>query len=135
MKYALITGANKGIGLETAKQLLQQDYFVFLASRDAQRGQEALDHLRAQGLTQVELVLMDVTDQESIQTARQTIGQRVQALDALINNAGVPSPMPQTPLDTAIADYERVMNTNYLGAVAVTQTFMNLLWQSPTLAL
>jgi len=131
MKTVLITGANKGIGLETAKQLLEQDYFVFLASRDSQRGQEALNHLRAQGFTHVELVLMDVTNQDSIQAARQTIGQRIQALDALINNAGVPSPMPQTPLETDTADYKRVMETNYLGAVAVTQTFMDLLEQSP----
>jgi NAD(P)-dependent dehydrogenase (short-subunit alcohol dehydrogenase family) len=131
MKNALITGANKGIDLETAKQLLEQGYFVFLASRDPHRGQEALKYLRAQGFTKVDLVLMDVTTRDSIQAARLTIGQRIQALDALINNAGLPSSMPQTPLATAITDYRRVMETNYLGAVKVIQTFMDLLEQSP----
>ncbi|GAB4044693.1 SDR family NAD(P)-dependent oxidoreductase [Spirosoma jeollabukense] len=131
MKTVLITGANKGIGLETAKQLLQQGYYVFLASRDPQRGQAAIDHLQGLGFTQFEFIQLDVTDSASIQAAHHSLGHKIQALDALVNNAGVPSRMPQTPLETDFADYKRVIDTNYLGAVHVTQAFMSLLQQSP----
>ena len=70
MKTVLITGANKSIGFEAARQLLQQGYYVYLGSRDAQRGQQAVDQLHAEGLTQVELLPIDVTDSASIAAAR-----------------------------------------------------------------
>ena len=62
MKKALITGANKGIGLETARQLLRAGYYVYLGSRNLENGQRAVAQLHAEGLTQVEVVQLDVAE-------------------------------------------------------------------------
>jgi NAD(P)-dependent dehydrogenase (short-subunit alcohol dehydrogenase family) len=130
MKTALITGANKSIGLETARQLLQQGFFVYLGSRDRHRGQQALNELQAQGFQQVELLLLDVTDLPSIRAARKELGQKIRVLDVLINNAGVPGPMPQTPLETGIDEFRYVFDTNFFGVINVTQVFIDLLRES-----
>ena len=131
MKTALITGANKSIGFETARQLLQQGYFVYLGSRDSQKGQQAVSQLHAEGFQQVELLPIDVDDLHSVQAARQALEQKIQVLDVLINNAGVPGKMPQTPLETNIREFKQVFDTNFFGIIQVTQAFMDLLKQSP----
>ena len=89
MKTALITGANKSIGSETARQLLQNGYSVFLGSRDLQKGQQAASQLQAEGFSQVEPIQIDVTDSASIAAARQVLDQKTNVLDVLINNAGI----------------------------------------------
>ena len=66
MKSVFITGANKGIGFETAKQLLQKGFYVYLGSRDKQRGEEAVKKIKAESLTNVEAIQIDVTDEISI---------------------------------------------------------------------
>jgi len=131
MKKILITGANKSIGFETARQLLQQGCYVYLGSRDSQKGQQAVNQLHAEGLTQVEPVLIDVDKPDSIQAARQVLGQKTDVLDGLINNAGIPGKMPQTPLETDVSEFKRVFETNFFGAIEVTQAFIDLLRQSP----
>jgi NAD(P)-dependent dehydrogenase (short-subunit alcohol dehydrogenase family) len=83
MKTVLITGANKSIGFETARQLLQKGYFVYLGSRDLEKGNEAVAKLKAEGLTNVEAIQINVTDTASIAAAR----KQVVSLDILINNA------------------------------------------------
>ena len=130
MKYALITGANKSIGLETARQLLQHGYYVFLGSRDPQKGQQAVALLKSEGHAQVEPVQLDVTDGASVAAARQAVGQQTTVLDVLVNNAGIGGSMPQTALATGAAVFEEVYATNVLGVVRTTQAFIDLLRQS-----
>lgn len=130
MKTALITGANKSIGFETARQLLQQGYYVYLGSRDSQKGQQAADQLRAEGLDQVEAITLDVDNRESIKYARDMIGQQTRGLDVLINNAGILGAMPQTALGTDSSAFRPVFDTNFFGVIDVTQAFIDLLQQS-----
>ncbi|RFZ83512.1 SDR family oxidoreductase [Mucilaginibacter terrenus] len=127
MKTALITGANKSIGFEAAKQLLQQGYYVYLGSRDLQKGAGAVSQLQAEGLTSVEPIEIDVDSAESINAARVTLGQKTQVLDVLINNAGISGGLPQPSLETDISIYKEVFETNFFGAIAVTQAFLDLM--------
>lgn len=131
MKTALITGANKSIGFETARQLLQQGYSVYLGSRDGQKGQEAADQLKAEGFDNVEPIVIDVDNPDSIKAARETIGQKTSVLDVLINNAGISGGLPQPASSTPSSVAKQVFGTNLFGVVDVTQAFMDLLKQSP----
>ncbi|QDK81106.1 SDR family oxidoreductase [Spirosoma sp. KCTC 42546] len=131
MKTVLITGANKSIGFETARQLLQQGYYVYLGSRDIQKGQQAVSQLQAEGLTQVEPIAIDVDDIDSIKAARDVLGQKTTVLDVLINNAGIAGGFPQTSLETNISVFKQVFETNFFGVIEVTQAFIDLLKQSP----
>ncbi|THF68879.1 SDR family oxidoreductase [Deinococcus sp. Arct2-2] len=131
MHTAFITGANKSIGFETARQLLQQGYHVYLGSRTLDNGLKAVAQLNAEGLTEVEAIQIDVTDQASIQAARAEIGSKTASLDVLINNAGINGGMPQSALKADISAFRRVFDTNYFGVVMVTQAFIDLLQQAP----
>ncbi|GAB2523289.1 SDR family oxidoreductase [Spirosoma aerophilum] len=131
MKTVLITGANKSIGFETARQLLQQGYYVYLGSRDIRKGQEAVRQLQAEGLTQAEPIEINVDDLASIQAARAVLGQKTNVLDVLINNAGIHGSMPNTALETDIDVFKQVFDTNVFGVISVTQSFIDLLRQSP----
>lgn len=131
MKKALITGANKSIGLETARQLLQKGYYIYLGSRNLENGHEAVEKLKAEGLNNVEAIQIDVADEESVKAARTEIGKKTDVLDVLINNAGVNGGMPQTATSADIAVFKRVYDTNVFGVILVTQTFMDLLQKSP----
>lgn len=131
MKKALITGANKSIGLETARQLLQKGYYIYLGSRKLENGLEAVEKLKAEGLNQVEAIQIDVSNQESVKAARAEIGKKTEVLDVLVNNAGISGGLPQTATDTDIAVFKQVFDTNLFGVVLVTQAFMDLLQKSP----
>jgi NAD(P)-dependent dehydrogenase (short-subunit alcohol dehydrogenase family) len=131
MKTVLITGANRSIGLETARQLLQQGYYVYLGCRNLQNGQQAVSQLQSEGLSHVEPIEINVDDIASIKTARKVLGGKTQVLDVLINNAGVLGGMQQPPLETDINIFKQVFETNFFGVVAVTQAFIDLLRQSP----
>ena len=131
MKTALITGANKSIGYEAARQLLQAGYYVYLGSRDEQKGQQAVDQLTSEGLTNVEPIVIDVDNIASIKAARETIGQKISVLDVLINNAGISGDMQQTALGTDISVFKQVFETNLFGVIETTQAFIDLLKQSP----
>ena len=130
MKKALITGANKSIGFETARQLLQKGYYVYLGSRNLENGQEAVEKLKVEGLNEVETVQIDVSDDESVKAARASIGEKTESLDALINNAGILGGFPQTSTGTDIDVFKEVYETNLFGTVRVSQTFMDLLQKS-----
>lgn len=128
MKYALITGANKGIGYETAHLLLQAGYFVFLGCRDATAGQKAQQRLQAAGFDHVQVVELDVTSDESVQQAVAMVRQRTPHLDVLVNNAGVPSrDLTQPPSTIALEDFRTLFETNYFGVVRTTQALLPLL--------
>lgn len=131
MKTVLITGANKSIGFETARQLLQQGYYVYLGSRDMEKGQQAVRQLQSEGLNQVEPIEIDVDQIESIRAAREVLGRKTNVLDVLINNAGIGGSMQQTPLETGISVFRQVFETNFFGVIEVTQAFTDLLRQSP----
>jgi NAD(P)-dependent dehydrogenase (short-subunit alcohol dehydrogenase family) len=127
MKSVFITGANKSIGLESARQLLQKGYYVYLGSRNLEKGLEAVNQLKAEGLTQVEAIQIDVADQQSVDAARAQIGQKTAALDVLINNAGISGIVPQNALEAGIDNFKSVLETNLYGVVRVTQAFIRLL--------
>jgi NAD(P)-dependent dehydrogenase (short-subunit alcohol dehydrogenase family) len=131
MRKVLITGANKSIGFETARQLLQNGYYVYLGSRSLEKGLAAAEKLKAEGLNNVESIALDVTDSASVQAARIEIGKKTGVLDVLINNAGINGGMPQTALNATIDQFKEVFETNVYGVVRVTQAFIDLLQKSP----
>jgi NAD(P)-dependent dehydrogenase (short-subunit alcohol dehydrogenase family) len=130
MKKALITGANKSIGLETARQLLKKGYFVYLGSRSLEKGLAATEKLKAEGLYQVQAIQLDVSSMESVLAARQEIETMTEVLDVLINNAGINGGFPQSALEASIDQFQQVFNTNLYGVVRVTQAFIDLLKNS-----
>ena len=130
MKTVLITGANKGIGFETAKQLAQLGYFVFVGSRDKVRGLDAIKKLKDLGISNVEFIELDVTDINSIQKAKQTLESKIESLDVLINNAGISGGQPQNMSSIKMDDLRKVFDTNFFGAVQTTQQFISLLKKS-----
>ena len=127
MKSALVTGANKGIGLEVARQLARNGFYVYMGSRSLERGLSAVDKLKAEGLDTVEAVALDVTNPESVKAARIAIGQKTSGLDVLVNNAGISGGFGQSALTTTIDQYRIVYETNVFGVVRVTQAFIDLL--------
>ncbi|UFH56367.1 SDR family oxidoreductase [Spirosoma sp. KNUC1025] len=127
MKTVLITGANKSIGFETARQLLQQGYYVYLGSRDSQKGQQAVDQLKQEGFDNVEPITIDVDRLDSIKAAREALGQKVSVLDVLINNAGISGGFSQTAASADIGVFRQVFETNFFGAIETTQAFIDLL--------
>lgn len=131
MKKALITGANKSIGYETARQLLQHGYFVYLGSRDLEKGLNAVEQLKAEGLNNAEAIQLDVTDDGSVKAARLEIGKKNEVLDVLINNAGINGGWPQTALEASIDQFKQVFDTNVYGVARVTQAFIDMLRKSP----
>lgn len=131
MKKVLITGANKSIGFETARQLLQKGFYIYLGSRSMEKGLAAIEKLKAEGLNNVEAVQIDVTDTASVQAARAEIGSKTGLLDVLINNAGINGGLPQTAISATIDQFQTVFDTNLYGVVRVTQAFIDLLKKSP----
>ncbi len=130
-KIALITGANKGIGLETARQLASQHgVHVLIGARDIKKGESAAAKLTKEGL-EAEPIAIDVTDPQSIAAAAKRVGEKFGRLDILINNAGVmlddhSKKVSEQPLDT----WRKTFDTNLFGVIAVTQAFLPLLKKS-----
>jgi NAD(P)-dependent dehydrogenase (short-subunit alcohol dehydrogenase family) len=132
MKSAFITGANKGIGFETAKQLLQKGFYVYIGSRNLENSLGAVEKLKAENLTNAEAIQIDVTDDNSVKNARIEIGKKTNVLDVLINNAGINGGTPPyTALASKPEQYLVAFNTNVIGVARVTQAFIDLLKKSP----
>lgn len=123
----LITGANKGIGLETARQLAKAGYYIFLGSRDQDRGQIAVAQLQSEGYTDIELLLIDVADEQSVQQAHDELAKRIDHLDVLINNAGIPGTFPQTPTTVSDDVMKQVFEVNFFGVIRTVRIFIDLL--------
>ena len=130
MKTALVTGANKSIGFEVARQLAQKGIYVYLGSRDLEKGKEAINKLRVIGLSNAEAIQIDITDDNSVKNARSEIGKKIDTLDILINNAGIYGGYPQGALDTTIEQFRVTYDANVFGVVRVTQAFIDLLKKS-----
>jgi NAD(P)-dependent dehydrogenase (short-subunit alcohol dehydrogenase family) len=127
-RVAVVTGANKGIGLEIARQLARQGLRVFVGARDRERGRAAAEKLRAEGLDAHPLPL-DVTDDASVSAAAALLEQDPGRLDVLVNNAGIAiddGPPSRVSLDVVRRTYE----TNVFGIVRVTQALLPLLRRS-----
>ncbi|WP_285779111.1 SDR family oxidoreductase [Microtetraspora sp. NBRC 13810] len=125
---ALVTGANKGLGRETVRRLAGSGWLVLLAARDRERGTQAAATLADEGLD-VEFVELDVTSDESAEAAVRAVAERVDHLDALVNNAGVAGPMLD-PADVEAAALRRLYEVNVFGQVRVTRAFLPLLRKS-----
>lgn len=129
-KTALITGANQGLGFETAKQLAKLGYYVYLGSRNKYKGIAAQETLNASGFSDVEFLEIDVTDINSIKSARQVLETKTQQIDVLINNAGIAGEQPQNISKIDIENLRKLFETNFFGAVQTTQQFIHLLKKS-----
>lgn len=125
-KTAFITGANKGIGFQTAKDLGAKGYKILLGARNNKRGQEACDALAATGVN-AEFIQLDVSNPESIQSAFQQVSGNHQHIDVLINNAGILKDGSNTILDIPFNTAIETLQTNALGALWTTQIFHPLL--------
>ena len=123
MTITFITGANKGLGYETARRLIELGHTVIVGARDEDRGQVAAESLGAR------LVTIDVTDDASVLAAARDVEAHEGRLDVLINNAGIVG--PHLPADQlGAADAELVFQTNVISVVRVTGAFLPLLRKS-----
>lgn len=131
---ALISGANKGIGLQIAKDLHQEGFVVLIGSRDIDKGEAAAAEVGANAHT----IQLDVTDAASIAAAAERIETKFGYLDILVNNAGISNTLPAgTPFEKALegnsisvasmADVRQIFETNVFGVIALTQAMLPLL--------
>ena len=117
---ALVTGANKGIGLETVRRLTGAGYGVYLAARDAERGRAAAGTVGARPIQ------LDVTSDDSVRRAAEIVGQEEGRLDVLVNNAGITNPVRDVR-EYDGDDAAMVLLTNVVGYVRVIHAFLPLL--------
>jgi NAD(P)-dependent dehydrogenase (short-subunit alcohol dehydrogenase family) len=128
-KIALVTGANKGIGFEIARQLAASGCVILLGARNEALGKEAAAELATEGLD-VRFLLIDVTENSTITAAAENISRDFGRLDILVNNAGINDPADGPALTAQLDAVRRVLQTNFLGALAVTQAMLPLLRNS-----
>ena len=129
-KIALITGANKGIGFEIARQLGAKGIIVLIGARDWARGDEAATRLQSEGI-QATAVHLDVTDEATISAAVTFIDKTYGKLDILVNNAGISlkeGRVPPSELDLEV--FRKTYETNVFGLFAVTRAMLPLLRRS-----
>jgi NAD(P)-dependent dehydrogenase (short-subunit alcohol dehydrogenase family) len=130
-KIVFITGANKGIGYEVARQLAAQEFVVLLGARDPQRGTAAAQKLSAEG--EVYFIPIDVADEQSIAAAAEMVSKQWGKVDVLVNNAGISEyPAKIQPSDVEPSLFKKIFETNVIGAFTVIYHFLPLLKQSKT---
>ena len=122
-KIALITGANKGIGLATARELGKLGWTVLLGARNSELGHTAESELQAEKFD-ARFVELDLTNSQTISLAGSKVQREFGRLDVLVNNAGIVDRHDGPPSVASIDAVERVMRTNFLGNVAVTQAML-----------
>lgn len=128
VKVALITGANRGIGCETARELGELGMVVLLGSRDLEKGKAAAAKLTAKGIT-AEAIKLDMTDPADHAAAFDYIEKQYGKLDVLVNNAAIAikDRSPYVPVETL----REIFETNFFGLVGVTQKLLPLIKKSP----
>ncbi|MGZ5022856.1 MAG: SDR family NAD(P)-dependent oxidoreductase [Chthoniobacterales bacterium] len=124
MKTALITGANKGIGFEVARQLAAKGFHVFVGARNAKAGQKAAEEISAKFLE------IDVSKNDSVIAAARELAKEVDHLDVLVNNAGIIVDGDERILDDSDEIVRETFETNTLGPLRVTRAFAALLAKS-----
>jgi NAD(P)-dependent dehydrogenase (short-subunit alcohol dehydrogenase family) len=122
----LVTGGNKGIGLEICRQLARLGHHVILSARSERRGLEAVATLAKENL-KVEFLLLDTSSEESIQAAASDLKKRLKALHVLINNAAILDTWQGTILTAKAAEIRDTFITNTLGPILLTQALLPLL--------
>ena len=127
-KVALVTGANKGIGFEVARELARLGLRVFLGARNAKAGRAAAEKLGKDG--DVIFLEIDVSDPESIRRAAEHLSKEMDHLDVLVNNAGILLDEDKSALTMTPEIFESTLRTNTLGAWLVAQAFVPLLNKS-----
>jgi len=128
-KTALVTGANKGIGFEVARQLARQGFRVFLGARNEKAGRAAAEKLREEG--DVIFLKIDISDADSIRAAAEEFSRQSERLDVLVNNAGILLDEDKSALTITPDIFETTLRTNTLGPWLVAQAFAPLLKKSP----
>ncbi len=128
-KVALVTGANKGIGFEVARQLARRGDTVLLGARDEARGREAEAKLKAEGFD-AHFVHLDLEAAATQQTAAQFVEEKFGKLDILVNNAGVALDADFKASNVSRDLLRKTFDTNFFGVIAVTQAFLPLLKKS-----
>lgn len=129
-KTALVTGANKGIGFETARQLARQGFHVLLGARDEKRGNEAAAKLKGEGLS-VEFVKLDVTNEADRKAvARHIAEQHGGKLDVLVNNAAIAIDGEVKPSDVSQDVLHKTFDANFFSVIALTQDLLPALRRS-----
>lgn len=132
-KIAFITGANRGLGLETARQLAAQNYTVILGARDLEKGEAAAQSLR-EGGADAHAVQIEVADEESVRRAAREVEEKFGHIDVLINNAGInvehSSSGLISPSALSLQAFKQTYDTNVFGAFSVLHAFLPLLQKS-----
>ncbi len=133
-KIALVTGANRGIGFETARQLGAQGIKVLLAARSLEKAAEAAETLRSENVD-VEPILLDVDDAKTHESAAREIEEKFGRLDILVNNAAIAideyaGDAPVQASKTSAEIFRKTFDTNFFNTIAVTQTFLPLIEKS-----
>jgi len=130
-RVALVTGGNKGIGLEISRNLSEAGCTVLLGARDAERGKQAVRALKQSGRSDVHFIEIDVTKQDSVTAAAQAIEKQYGRLDILMNNAGINVRGDGLPGSCDLEAVKSVLDTNLVGALRVAQAMLPLLHKSP----
>jgi NAD(P)-dependent dehydrogenase (short-subunit alcohol dehydrogenase family) len=130
MKSVLITGANRSIGLETAKQLSEKGFLIYLGCRNLDNGEAVVKRLNENGFHNILPIEIDVTNPDTILAAKNRVEKEQGKLDILINNAGISGKFPQNTSNATIEDFKEVFDTNFFGVISVTQMFLELLKKS-----
>ena len=126
-QFALVTGANRGIGFEVSKQLADLGYTVFLTARSLDKAQGAVESIAS---TNIIPLALDISNQESIVAAAEEVRRHTDVLDVLINNAAIDYDTDQQVLSADLVRVRRVFETNTMGTWQMVQTFLPLLQKS-----